>query len=113
MLFNTDISIALKNFEGFYDLETFSIFETNKISENFTSLEIKNCNKIISFKVRCPHCGKYHNYKYSINEFIKKELIVGGCEILGLPLFYMGNYNKVNKKVSRHNNINKQLYAMI
>lgn len=113
MLFNTDISIALKNFQGFYDIETFSVFEINKINKNFTSLEIKNYNKAIFFKVKCPHCGKHHNYKYSINEFIKKELIIGGCEVLGLPLFYMGDYNRVNKRVSRYNNINKQLYAMI
>lgn len=113
MLFNTDISIALKNFQGFYDLKTFSLFDMNKINENFTSLEIKNCGKTILFKVKCPYCGKYHNYKYGINEFVKKDLIIGGCEVLGLPLFYAGHYSKVNKRISRYNNANKQLYAMI
>jgi hypothetical protein len=113
MLLNTDISIALKNYSGCYDLKRFSIFEINQINKSFTSLEVKIYGKTISFEFKCSLCGKYHYYKYGINELIKKEIIVGGCEVLGLPLFYLGNYDKVKTIVNKHNNTNKQVYAML
>lgn len=113
MLLNTDISIALKNFYGQYDINRFSLFERNKINRNFISLQVKVNNNGIMLKLRCPLCGKYHYYRYSLNEFIKKSLIVGGCEVLGMPLFYVGSYDKVKQRVRRHNQINKKLYAMI
>jgi hypothetical protein len=114
MLFNTDMSIALKNFYGHYDINRFSLFETNKINENFTSLKVKvQNNREIILKVKCPLCGNYHCYRYSINEFVKRKLIIGGCEALGEPLFYIGNYDKVNEKVNQFKSTNKKMYAMI
>lgn len=114
MLLNTDTSIALKNLYGYYDINGFSLFEINKINESFTSLKVKvQNNREIILKVKCPTCGNYHHYRYSINEFIKRKLIVGGCEALGEPLFYIGNYDKVNQKVNQFKNINKRIYAMI
>lgn len=116
MLINTHVSIALKNFYGQYDLKRFSLFEINKIHENFTSLRIKIYdNKEIVVKIKCPLCEKHHYYKYNINEFMNRDLIAGGCEVLGMPLFYMGNYNKVSRRVNKYNGINKNntYYNMI
>ncbi|MBV7272359.1 hypothetical protein [Clostridium thailandense] len=113
MVFNTDISIALKDFNGCYVLQKFSIFKINEINKNFSSLGVEVYNKIICFKIKCPLCGKSHYYKYSINELIRKELSVGGCEALGLPLFYIGRYERVNQIVSMHNNMNKKICAML
>jgi hypothetical protein len=114
MLLDTDMSIALKNIYGTYDINNFSLFETDKINRSFTSLKVKvRNNKEIIFKIKCPICGKYHSYKYGINEFIKRRFIVGGCEALGTPLFYIGTYDKVMQKVNQVKNINKQVYAMI
>ena len=114
MLLNTDMSIAVKNFYGNYDINKFSLFETKKINESFTSLKVKcQNNKEIILKVNCPLCGNCHHYRYGINEFIKRKLIIGGCEALGSPLFYIGNHDKVSAKVNQFKNINKKIYAMI
>lgn len=114
MLFKTDISIALKNFQGRYDFKKFSLFETTKINESFTSLQVSVINnKMVVIKVKCALCGNNHYYRYNISEFVKKNLIVGGCEVLGFPLFYIGNYDKVRRKVVKHNETNKKMYAMM
>ena len=114
MIFNTDMSIALKNFYGQYDLKNFSLFEINKINESFTSLKVKiQNNEEIILKIKCPLCGNYHQYKYSVNEFARRKIIIGGCEVLGLPLFYIGNHYKVKQKISRIDGINKEVCAMI
>lgn len=114
MIFNAYISIAVKNFYDQYDVGSFSLFELNRVNESFTSLRVKlQNNKEILLRVSCPVCGNSHYYRYSINEFMKKKLTVGGCEVLGIPLFYIGNEDEVRKKVSKHNGINKKVYAMI
>ncbi|KZL90069.1 hypothetical protein [Clostridium magnum] len=114
MLLNTDISIALKNFYGYYSVNRFSLFETNRINKDFTSLEVKvQNNREVIIKVKCPVCGKDHYYRYSVNEFVRRKLIVGGCEVLGEPLFYIGKYDKVNQKINQLKNVNRKLYAMI
>lgn len=114
MLLNVDVSIALKNFYGYYDINRFSLFETDRINENFTSLKVKvQNNREIILKVKCPVCGKYHYYRYSVNEFVRRKLVIGGCEVFGEPLFYIGKYDKVNQKISQFKNLNSKLYAMI
>lgn len=113
VLLDMDISIALKNFSGSYDVKNFSLFETSKIGERFPSLKLKTVNKGISIEIKCPVCEGFHYYRYSFNELIKRELIVGGCEVLGIPLFYIGNYDKVKQRVDRCNNVNRSLYAMM
>ncbi|NMM61564.1 hypothetical protein HBE96_02405 [Clostridium sp. P21] len=113
MLLDMDITIALKNFYGSYDIKSFSLFESSKINEKFPSLKLKTVNKGISIEVKCSICGNFHCYRYSFYEIIKGDLIVGGCEALGMPLFYIGNYDKVKQKVDRCNNVNKSLYAMM
>lgn len=114
MIFNAYMSIAVKNFYDQYDIGFISLFELDKVNESFTSLKVKlENNKEILLKISCPICGNYHYYRYSINEFMKKKLIFGGCEVLGVPLFYIGNEDEVRKKVNKYNSINKKVYAMI
>lgn len=114
MLLSTDVSVAVKNFYGHYDINKFSLFETNRINESFTSLKLKvQNNREVVLKVKCPVCGKNHYYRYSVNEFIRRKLIVGGCEVLGEPLFYIGKYDKVNQKINGFKNTNRKIYAMI
>ena len=114
LLCNTDVSIAFKNVCGQYDIEQFSLFEVEKINRRFTSLEVKiNRNKEIHFKVKCPLCGEYHHYNYNIGEFVKRDMIIGGCEALGVPLYYIGEKENVEKRIKRYREISEELYAMI
>lgn len=114
MILNANMSIAVKNFYDQYDIEVFSLFELNRVNETFTSLTVKvQNNKEVVLKISCPVCGNYHYYRYAIGEFVKRKLIVGGCEVLGVPLFYIGYEHEVIKKANRHNSINKRICATI
>ena len=114
MLYNINICIAFKNLIGEYDLEQFSLFELEKTNRRFTSLQVKiNRNKELLFKVKCPLCGEYHYYNYNVSEFFKRDMTIGGCETLGVPLFYIGHRNKVENKINKHKETSKKLYAMI
>jgi len=114
LLCNTGISIAFKNSCDQYEIEQFSLFEVEKVNRRFTSMKVKiNRNKEIQFKVKCPLCGEEHHYGYSIGEFIKRDMIIGGCEVLGVPLFYIGDGDKVGKRIKRYREISEELYAMI
>ncbi|WP_125153334.1 hypothetical protein [Clostridium rectalis] len=112
MIICTNISLALKNIRGEYDLKDVSLFEIkNKISTSFKNIKV--VDKYIEFRVYCPLCEGYHNYKYKLKDIFKNNLIVGGCEELGLPLFYIGSHDRINKKIAEYNNINNTIYAML
>ena len=113
MLLNTNISIAYKNYNGNYNVLDMSIFQIDRINIKFTSICMERFDKEIALSIKCPVCGKYHYYRYSINEFFQKSIIAGGCESLGIPLFFIGNSIKVNNKVRKYNDIDKSIYAMI
>ncbi len=114
MIFETNISIAVINAEGKYYIKDFSIFDTNKINESFTSLRVNSIsNGVLSLKIKCELCGSIHYYKYDINKVVKKNIIIGGCELLGLPVFFMGNRKSVEEKILSYNQANKKIYAMI
>lgn len=114
MILNANTSIAVKNSYDRYDIEFFSLFELSKVNETFTFLKIKvQNNKEILIKISCPLCGNYHYYRYTINEFLKRKLSIGGCEVLGVPLFYIGDKDEVSKKVNKHNGIGKRICATI
>lgn len=77
-------------------------------------LEVKNIeNKQIFFKMKCPLCGKIHRYSYNIKEFFKRQMIVCGCECFGIPLFYIGNKEKVRERVTKHNELKEKMYMMM
>lgn len=114
MLLNTDISFALKNTLGEYDIKDISIFELENLNKKFSGFKISlNRNKEVNIRIKCPLCGEEHNYFYSINDILNREMIIGGCEVLGMPLFYMGNKFKVLQRISKFNEINRNRWAMI
>lgn len=114
MILETGKTIALKNNEGEYDIKSISIFRTNNFNVSFSLAHSKFKNsKDIIMKVKCPLCGNYHSYKFPITDFFKRELIVGGCELIGMPLFYIGNKNKIEEKINKINKIEKKVCAYI
>ncbi|MCY6369839.1 hypothetical protein [Clostridium ganghwense] len=110
---DTIVSVAFKNCVGQYDLKRVSIFEITNISKYFELVNIKcTNNKEIEFQVKCPICGEYHYYTYRIGDFIKTTMVIGGCEKVGLPIFFIGKTEKVEEKINKYNEVNKEIYAM-
>ncbi|MCB2289204.1 hypothetical protein LGK97_05430 [Clostridium sp. CS001] len=114
MIFDTNIAMALKNSNGEYKIEELTIFEFESINARFPSLnvEIKKGNEII-IRVKCPLCGEFHFYHYNVNELLKRNMVIGGCEQLGLPIFFIGKNEKVIQKVKEHRQTIKRIGAMI
>ncbi|MCC9293683.1 hypothetical protein ACFHWD_05045 [Clostridium sp. MT-14] len=114
MILQTNISVAARNSEGKYDIKNFSVFDVNKINESFTSLKISLVNnKILLLSVQCELCGNIHYFRYNINYLVRKDIIIGGCEILGFPILYIGNYNVIKNKILKYNEIKEKIYALI
>lgn len=114
MIYDTMFSIAIKNSYNIYDLKKCTVFQLKNLEKKFTSVEsVDISGKEFKIKIKCPLCGEYHLYKYSINELMNKEMVIGGCEILGYPIIYLGNYKKVKQKVDRYIETNKEVYAMM
>lgn len=114
MLINSKISIALKNAYDQYEIKEISIFEMEKLKMAFPCIQINSIgHKQIIFTIKCPLCGEVHYFKYNINEFLKREVIIGGCETLGIPLFYIGNESKVNERINKVNEQKSDLLAML
>lgn len=114
MLIDTSISIALRSAYGSYDIKEFSIFELvnlKGIAENLKINTGKNMDVI--FNLKCPLCGKYHDYQYSSLELINREVIIAGCEELGIPVLFIGKSFKVQERINRYKQINTQILAMI
>jgi hypothetical protein len=105
MLLETERTIALKNNNGGYDVSVISVFNAARSKSK--------SGQNINLKVRCPLCGGTHAYKYSLHEFCTKTLIVGGCEFTGMPLFYLGDNQRVHEKINRINRIDKKICAYI
>lgn len=114
MLLDTIISIAFKNSLGQYDVKRISIFEINSISIYFNCSHVAWINnKEVEFKIECPICGECHYYYYNIMEFVKGSMIIGGCEKVGYPIFFIGNSEKVEEKINKYNEVNRNIYEMI
>lgn len=114
MLINTDISFAIKNACGQYEINESSIFHMEKLKSKFPLVNIDTeKNKVLKIQVKCPICSERHVYNYNINDLFKREMIIGGCENSGTPVFYLGNHNKLLERIQKLNNISSKLYAML
>ncbi|APH22748.1 hypothetical protein CF088_08030 [Clostridium botulinum] len=114
MIIQTELGIAIKNAFGKYELIDFSLFNTSKINEYELGLTINKSNKgSIVITAKCHICNNIHKYNYNIDEFLKREIIVGGCEILGIPLFYIGNKSTIEERVYKQNQIFDKIYMMV
>ncbi|MGH4051884.1 MAG: hypothetical protein ACREVX_11150 [Clostridium sp.] len=114
MIFDTNIAMALKNSNGEYKIEQLTIFEIEKMKTKFSSLII-NVNKgnDILVEVKCPLCNEDHLYHYNINELLKRNMVIGGCEQLGLPIFLIGKNQKIIEKVNEYKQITEKICALI
>ncbi|MCR1935604.1 hypothetical protein ACQX0N_05455 [Clostridium tepidum] len=114
MIIQTELGIAVKNIFGKYEIVDFSLFNTSKINEYGLGLIVNKNNKgNITVNSKCHICNNIHKYNYSIDDFLKREIIVGGCEILGVPLFYIGNKCIIEERVYKQNKIFDKIYMMI
>ncbi|SCN23866.1 hypothetical protein N3C_1535 [Clostridium sp. N3C] len=114
MLYNFDIKIAVKNSNNCYKSYDFSIFELESISDYLPDFNatINSSNKIC-IRYKCPICGEEHENNYNIKDFFRKQLIIGGCDITGSPVYFVGQPIKVSKYISKYNEINSKVYAML
>ncbi|MDP4177269.1 MAG: hypothetical protein Q8900_02880 [Bacillota bacterium] len=113
MVFNSNVCIALKNDFGGYDIKNISLFDIKKIETIFTNFKIViNKNKEVVITLKCPICYNYHTYRYNINELFNREMNIGGCDVLGMPVFFIGDYNKIIEKVNKFIEVNSKMYAM-
>jgi hypothetical protein len=114
LIFDTNIAMALKDSDGQYKVCELTIFEIESMKTRFPSLNVEmNKGNEIIIKVKCPICGEYHFYHYNINEFLKRAMVIGGCEQLALPIFFIGKNEKVIEKVNEHRQTIEAIYAMI
>jgi len=114
MLINGMVSLAFKNSLEQYDVERISLFNIVNINEYFPNINCtKTGSKEVGIKVKCPVCNDYHYYSYSINDFIKRTMVIGGCEKTGLPIFFIGKIDKVEEQVNKYRETKKEIYAMI
>ncbi|MCJ7690588.1 MAG: hypothetical protein MUO60_14915 [Clostridiaceae bacterium] len=114
MIFDTNIAMALKDSNGQYRVCELTIFEIESINTRYTSLNLKvnNGNEIV-IKVKCSLCGEDHSYNYNVKELLKRDMVIGGCEQLALPIFFIGKNKKVIEKVNEHRKTIEKIYAMI
>ena len=114
MLISTDITIAFRDIYGDFGMSDITLFEIIKMNEIVDGVKVSmNKNREITLKLKCPLCGKQHDYKYSSLEVINRKLLIGGCEELGIPIFYMGRSYKVKERINRYKQINNEILAMI
>lgn len=114
MIFDTNIAVALKNCNSEYKIEELTIFEMESMNTRFTSLSVEiNKGSEIVLKVKCPLCTDNHFYYYNINDLLKRNMVIGGCEQLALPIFFIGKNLKVIEKVNEHKQTIKRIRAMI
>lgn len=114
MLYNTELKIAFKDTDSRYNMVDTSIFELASTSEHLPNFQSKiTKSKEIQVKIKCPICGDYHEARYGIRELLKKQLIIGGCEVTGSPVYYLGKPIKISKYISKYNEVNNKIYAML
>ena len=114
MTFDTNIAMALKDCNGQYNVVEMTIFELESMNTKFSSLnvELHRGNEIL-IEVKCCLCGENHSYHYNIKELLKTNMVIGGCEQLALPIFFIGKNEKVIEKANKHRQTIEKIYAMI
>lgn len=114
LMYNTELSIALKDNSGLYKMCSVSLFNLNEISKVFPRIEFKKMdNKELVFNVVCTFCGEEHRYTYSLCDLIKRDMLIGGCYVSGKPVFVIGKHSKIEGFINRHNEISKQICEML
>lgn len=114
MLLDTNIAIALKESNWQYKIEDISLFSIENIGKTLKAMDIDTYRgKDVLIKVKCPLCDEIHFYNYHIANIIKKDIIIGGCDKLGVPIFFIGKKNTIIKRVQEYIQINNKIYAMI
>ncbi|QGU94125.1 hypothetical protein GOM49_02295 [Clostridium bovifaecis] len=113
MLIDTVVSAAFKNSLGQYDIKRISIFNITDMYKYFNCIEVNSVlSREIQLKIKCPICEEHHYYCYDITHLIKGSMVIGGCEKLGYPVFFIGNKEKVEEKINKYKEVNEKIYAM-
>ncbi|WP_138990623.1 hypothetical protein [Clostridium arbusti] len=114
LIYDTNLSLALKSEIGQYEIKKIVLFGINNSDTKFENLYIKYTgNREIKFKVKCPICHKYHYYTYKLEDFFKKTILIGGCEVLGDPIFFVGKTKQINERINKYMKIKNKVCAMI
>ena len=114
MLVKTDLSIAFKDALGQYNLNDINIFKMDDLNGKLTGVNIKYYNsREVLIRIKCPICNNYHYYCYDINDLLNREMIIGGCEEYGVPVFYVGKDVSVKHAVNNYRKVTNFIYAMI
>lgn len=113
-LYNTNLSFALKNQIGQYEIKDFVLFNINSLNDKSKNIYVKYTeNKEIIFKIKCPLCNKYHYYTYNLYTFFKRKITIGGCDLLGEQIFLIGQTEKVIEMVNKYIDMKNKAYAML
>lgn len=114
MVYDMNFCVAVKDDSGKYNTMDFSMFNLDKANDFFENMQVEiEGNRQACIKVRCPYCGEEHSYSYSFEELLNREILVGGCESIGVPLFFVGKHAKVMRRVFKYNEVNNKFYAMM
>lgn len=114
MLYNTELRIAIKDVENRYNSMDTSVFQLENFENHLPNFQLRITKpKEIDIDIKCPICGECHESKYSLSDLIRKQMIIGGCEVTGLPIYFIGKPIKVSKYINRYNEINNKIYAML
>ena len=114
MLIHTDVTMAMKKSNGNYDIKDITLFDMLKMKDLENEFEVdSNRAKEAVIKVKCPVCGKKHEYKYNISDIISRNIIIGGCENFGVPILYVGKRKNILQRVNRYKQDNMDIFAMV
>lgn len=114
MLYNTELKIAVKDMESRYNMVDTSIFELKSAGKSLPDFQVELMkSKEIQVEVKCPICGERHETRYGVRELLRKQLIIGGCELTGTPIYFLGKPIKISKYINKYNEINNKIYAML
>jgi hypothetical protein len=113
LLIDTVVTAAFKNGLGQYDMKRIHIFNITDIDKYFKHIEaIFLSSREIQLNVKCPMCGENHYYSYDISHLINGSMVIGGCEKIGYPIFFIGDKEKVEEKINKYKEVNEKIYAM-